>query len=447
MSVRPLIALVRKDLKVFFTDRRAVIISFAAPLILASFFAIVFGRGAGKAKASGEEVEAARMNVDVVDLDGSEVSREIVEALRSDSLLAITQRDAEKAREDVKKGRAVASLVMPERFGEESSASVFRGGEKPDLIILHDPGHRAEAGMVRGILTQHVVKVVMSRAFSTRGLKDVLDRRADIEKSDMSVLDKAALLAMLRGVSNWTERLEAREQDGTHPGSGGSSMGGFTLPFEPREEAVTAGEIDEQVSAYAHAFGGMAVQFLLFGAVEAGVGLLLERQRGLWKRLRSAPIPRWLLLLAKGISGTIISMTILGVIFLFGALVFGIRVVGNPLGFVLVCLAYATTSASFGLLVAALGKTPQAARSLSVLAVLVMVMLGGAWVPTILFPAWLQKVTPLIPTRWAVDGFGGTLARGFSLAEAMPSVAALFGFTAVFATLATLRFRWEVEGG
>ena len=188
---------------------------------------------------------------------------------------------------------------------------------------------------------------------------------------------------------------------------------------------------------------GWRCAFLLFGAIESGISLLTERQRGLWKRLRAAPVERWMLLLGRGASAAIIALMILAVIFLFGAVVFRIRVTGSVVGFGLVCVAFAACAASFGLLIAALGKTPQAARGLSAMAVLLMVMLGGAWVPTFVFPAWLQKVTPLLPTRWAVDGFDATLARGFTLAETMPTVLALLGFTAFFSAVAALRFRWE----
>ena len=34
-----------------------------------------------------------------------------------------------------------------------------------------------------------------------------------------------------------------------------------------------------------------------------------------------------------------------------------------------------------------------------------MVMLGGAWVPSFVFPAWLQRITVVIPARgpWTVS--------------------------------------------
>jgi hypothetical protein len=37
-------------------------------------------------------------------------------------------------------------------------------------------------------------------------------------------------------------------------------------------------------------------------------------------------------------------------------------------------------------MIAALGRTPEATRGLAILATLLMVMLGGAWVPSFIFP-------------------------------------------------------------
>ena len=49
---------------------------------------------------------------------------------------------------------------------------------------------------------------------------------------------------------------------------------------------------------------------------------------------------------------------------------------------------------------------------MTTLAVLMMVMLGGAWVPTFVFPAWLQQFTLVVPVRWAVDGLDAMTWRG-----------------------------------
>ena len=76
-------------------------------------------------------------------------------------------------------------------------------------------------------------------------------------------------------------------------------------------------------------------------------------------------------------------------------------------------------------------------------AVLLMVMLGGAWVPSFIFPAWLQQLTVVIPARWAVDGFDAMTWRGLGLQAAVWPTLVMLGFAAVFGTLAVARFRWE----
>jgi len=124
-------------------------------------------------------------------------------------------------------------------------------------------------------------------------------------------------------------------------------------------------------------------------------------------------------------------------------LVFGVRIHGSVPGFLAVALTSAVMAAAFGILIAALGRTPQAVRGVSMLAVLVMLMLGGAWMPSFLFPAWLQQLTVAIPTRWAIDGLDAMTWRGLDLASALTSSAVLLGFAAVFLLLALWRFRWE----
>jgi ABC-2 type transport system permease protein len=72
-----------------------------------------------------------------------------------------------------------------------------------------------------------------------------------------------------------------------------------------------------------------------------------------------------------------------------------------------------------------------------------MVMLGGAWVPSFVFPAWLQRVTLAIPARWAVDGLDATTWRGASLPATLPTIGVLLAFASLFGALAVARFRWE----
>jgi ABC-2 type transport system permease protein len=441
MNLLALRALVRKDLIEFASDRRALIMAVIAPILLASFMALVLG-GAG-----GGGSGPAHIAIRVVDQDDSDLSRQIVAGIDKDENLAPQSATLDQARDAVRRGQAVVAVLIPKDFGKQASKALFGPGDKPELLFLYDPTRQAELGMVRGILTQHVMQAVSASTFGGSVDSPALaEMEADVEQAaDMPPGLRDALKTMFRELKQVRAEAAAAEKE---EGKEKATTFGMNVPYEAREEAVTAGNQQARQAVYAHAFGGMAVQFILFAAIESGTALLLERQRGIWKRLRAAPLSRMVLLAARAISATLISLVVTCVVFGFGAIFFGIRIQGGPLGivgFLAVATAFALTAATFGLLVAALGKTPQAARGVSILAVLVMVMLGGAWVPSQFFPAWVRSVTPIIPTRWAVDGFDAATVRANSVLEVLGPAAALVGFAVVFGALAVARFRWDAD--
>jgi ABC-2 type transport system permease protein len=430
MSARAVFALVRKDLKVFSGDPRALVMSVVAPIAIASFFGMIFsGR---------PDREAARMAVRAVDGDGSAVSRAVVAGLTSDKALAVKPATLEEAQGLVRGGKVVVAVVIPPGFGQAAGQAFFRGAGRPELGLLYDPSHRAELGMVRGILTQHVMQAVSAAVFGgTQGEELTRQSLREVERDpNMDPADRAALTDMLKSVDRFYRR-PAR------PGAGGAPAG-LSVPFDVKEEAMTA-RADVPYNPFAHSFAGMGVQFLLFACIDLAIGILLERERGLWKRLRAAPLSRTTLLLGKATSGALIALATLWISFGFAMVVFRIRIQGSVVGFVAVSVAIALMASTFGLLVAALGRTPQASRGVAILAVLMMVMLGGAWVPSFVFPSWLQTATLVVPARWAVDGLDATTWRGASLLSALQYAGALLGFAALFGTLAVARFRWDSD--
>jgi ABC-2 type transport system permease protein len=120
-----------------------------------------------------------------------------------------------------------------------------------------------------------------------------------------------------------------------------------------------------------------------------------------------------------------------------------VRISGSVLGFLCVAVACSLMAATFGVLVAAVGRTPATARGVTTFAVLLMVMLGGAWVPTFVFPAWLQRLTVVVPARWAVDGLDAMTWRSLAFSHALVPTLVLLAFAALFAVLALARFRRE----
>jgi ABC-2 type transport system permease protein len=428
MAFIPLAAMVRKDLQLFFSDRRSVIVSFVVPIAIASFFGSIFS-------GPGNNAEPARIAVSIVDRDASAISKAIVAAAEGDKNFKLTRPDEAGARDAVKRGRTSVAVIIPPGFGDAAGNAFFGAGGKPSLDVVYDPSRTIEVAMVRGILTQHVMEAVSGEVFGgEQGKKLIAQTLPQLASSTMPAEQKRAMIEMLASIQKVYDQPAA---PGAEP-----ARRGITVPYTVREEAMTAGS-NIAYNGYAHSFGGMAIQFLLVAMANAGIEMLLERQRGLWKRLRSAPVSRLTLLAGKGVSGTLISLMILLVSYAFAIIVFRVRIHGSIPGFLSIAVACSMMAAAFGLLVAAVGGTPATARGVTTLAVLMMVMLGGAWVPTFIFPAWLQQFTMIVPVRWAVDGLDAMTWRGIGFGGAILPTLVLLGFAAAFAALAAVRFRWE----
>ena len=430
------IALLRKDLVLYFSNRRSVIMSIAAPILIAAFFGSLFG---------GSDSKPANIPVAITDLDHSELSMKIVAAMRADSALTVSDASEAEALAQVKAGTLRAAVTLPAGFGANAGRALFGGAEKPVIVLNYDPSQSMVLPLVRGLLAQHVMENVSQSVFSASSplLKDM--REQVTGNAQLPAARRDELVAMFDSIS----RVQAAGgAAGSESGASSASAavasngGSFSVPFATREvEAGASTEI--HYNSYSHSFAGMGVQFILLMGVDMAVGLLTMRRLGLWKRLRAAPLSRTKLLGSRIASTALIALIVFSVIYAVAFAFFKVRVEGSVIGFVAVLVAFALLTASFGLLIAALGKTPEATRGLAILATLLLVMLGGAWVPSFIFPQWLQTASLFVPTRWAIDGLDAMTWRGLGLDAAVLPVLVMLGFTAVFGALAIARFQWE----
>jgi ABC-2 type transport system permease protein len=338
----------------------------------------------------GGDAAVSRIEVGTIDQDGSELSKAIVADLASDASLATEPMSEAQARQRVQSGKLRAAIVFPAGFGAAAPSALFGGAAKPAVQLLYDPSQSLVRPIIEGLLTLHVMQHMTRALFSASG----------------------------------------------------SAGGGLTVPFTITNVAVSTGP---HYNSYAHSFAGMSVQFILFMGVDAGIGLLLMQQQGVWRRLRAAPLSRGVLLGSRVVGTTLIALLILAVVYLVAAIFFRVRIAGSVVGFAGVAVAFALLAATTGLMIAAIGRSVAATRGLSTFAVLILVMLGGAWVPAFVFPEWLRRFSALVPTRWAVDGLDAMTWRGLPVEAALGPVAVMLAWTALFALIAVWRFDWEAD--
>jgi ABC-2 type transport system permease protein len=442
-TMTPFVALVRKDLALYFANRRALIMSIAAPILIAAFFGSLFGNNDNK---------PAHIEIALTDLDRSEVSKEIVASLRADSMLTVVDATGDPADAMVKAGKLPVAVTLPPGFGAAAGRALFGGSaQKPELLLRYDPSQSMALQVVRGLLAQYVMQNVSRSVFSGQSVV-LADLRAQaLGTPKLPEQRRRDLLEMFDSIARVQDATVASVAGGAAASGAASASAaspparsgiGLTVPYLTREQEAGP-KMEVKYNSYAHSFAGMGVQFVLLLGVDLGVSLLTMRRMGLWKRLRAAPLSRGVLLGSRIASGALIALFSLVVTYAAAMAVFGVRIEGSVIGFVAVLVAFALMTASFGLLIAAIGKTPEATRGLAILVTLLMVMLGGAWIPSFIFPAWLQKITLFVPTRWAVDGLDAMSWRGLPLNAALPPVLVMGGFAAAFAVLAVARFDWE----
>ena len=425
-----LIALVQVQLRLYLRNRKALIIHLLMPILIAAFFGSLFG-GSGKDSP-------AQIRLAWVDEDRSELSEAIRQAMARDQALLLQPLARAEAEALVRQGKLPVALVLPAGFGERAGRAMF-SGDKAQAQVLYDPSDRMSLNLLRGLFAQHAMRETLLRSFAgPAGAQRLQEaQRALAQASELDAERRRQLLELFGQL----HQLQSAEPAASAGGAPALQERALSLPYALDEQALSAGHRD--YDGYAHAFAGMGVQFVLMLGVELGVGLLLARRSGMWQRLRAAPLSRATLLGAHFLATALIAAAVLALVMLTGMLIFGFRVQGSWAGLALLVLAYGLFTAGFGLLLAAVGGSPEATRGLAIMATLLMVMLGGAWVPSFVFPRWLQELTLAVPVRWAVDGLDAMTWRGLDLAAALPAVAVLAGSALALAALALWRFRWR----
>jgi len=360
------------------------IIGVLVPILIAAFFGYVFG-GNGNA-------ESAKIPIAVVDEDHSDVSRAIIADLGQESLVSMQMLDRSQAQRLVRAGKIQVAAVLPPNFAAGATAALYTDQERPQVELLIDPSQSLSGRIVEGVLVRYAVREI------TR--------------------------AAARGAS------------------GPNAPREFSLPYTVATTKMTAGN-NAPYNSYAHSFAGMTTQFILLTGIDAGIVLLLLRERGTWQRIRAAPLTQAQFLLARTIATMLIGIFQFTLIYAVAIGVFGVRIDGSAVGLAGIALALCFMNSAFGLMLASVGRSAAATRGIALLVTLLLVMIGGAWVPSFVFPKWMQQASLVVPTRWAVDGLDAVTWRGQGLHAALAPIAVLCTTAIVCLSVAIWRFRWE----
>jgi ABC-2 type transport system permease protein len=194
---------------------------------------------------------------------------------------------------------------------------------------------------------------------------------------------------------------------------------------------------------------GYTIIFVFLTAQATASSIFREKREGSFRRLLAAPVRKAAMLAGKMLPNFVTGLIQIAVILAIGVFVLPLiglerLTLGNdPLALVLVSLLLALCSTGLGILIAAIARTEAQISGLSTLALWTMGAVGGCLFPPFLLGGLLDVVGKVVPHYWAIQAYQDLIVRGRGLADVVPEMLALLGFTLVFFVIGLWRFDFD----
>ena len=311
MAVKDLVLITRDWLGLFF------IVGF--PVLMGVFFGSMYG-GVG-------DQGSTKLDVAVVDEDGSPLSKKFVDSLSESGSVDVQKLPRDEALNRVRRGQLVGMIAIPKGFGKTDG---IMGMEGPAIELGVDPSRQAEAGMLQGLIMQATGKIVMDRFQDPASMRPLIQDARDKIMADSKLSTPIRLLlnqmmTSLDGfMEKWQEVQTAEIEAGTGKGRnlppadvlGIARIKTIDVTREPRK-----GSTDALIRQIRSKWDISFPQAMLWGVLACtaafAVSIVRERKQGTLLRLQAAPVSRNHVLLGKA---TACFLTVLGVIVMMVAL-------------------------------------------------------------------------------------------------------------------------------
>ncbi len=215
--------------------------------------------------------------------------------------------------------------------------------------------------------------------------------------------------------------------------------------LEGTDRAVLTGAGYPGASGAEIAVPGMAVWFSFWGVGYIGMGFFNEHQWGTWDRLRTSHAGSTEIVLGKILPGAALMLGQMALLFVAGALLFGLQVHGSLIGLGLMMVVSIALLVALSMLYTAVLRTANQMNAAVNLGAMVLGGLGGALAPVDALPGWARAVAPASPAYWTLQGFRAVILEGRGVdATLVPAMVAL-AFAAAAAAVAIWRFRLTDE--
>ncbi len=184
------------------------------------------------------------------------------------------------------------------------------------------------------------------------------------------------------------------------------------------------------------------VDLTLIGILLIATAMVNEKQFGTIEQLMVTPLRTWEIMVAK-IVPMVVVLFFASFISIFVILVpvTGIPFQGSVVAFFFVTLLYVTAISGLGLMISTISSNLSDTVLFSILVLVPIMFLSGAFVPMEAMPNWMQTLVHFSPLKYYIDLGVGIFLKGNSLIFMWRELVALTAIGAVSFTVGALRFR------
>ena len=398
-----------KDIRQYFKDRTAVMLSLLLPIALITLFALMYG-GIGKPQ------ESRPISLLFADQDKTELSKEVYTTLNKEDGLNLIVKTYSEAEMLVKKGKNSAVLVLYKGFQDSVEA-----GNKAPMELFYDEAKEIEMGLLQQALWSNLFGITMKKGIKGKVNSFIKEKNPDL--SDSEILDIQEQVAEQFGEFETSDDSTELEENSN-------------LPM-----TALIGEEKNGNLGLVQAIAGIAIMMLLFSVSASGASLLKEKEDGTFRRLLVSPISSSSILYGKMLSTLFMAVLQLTVMFLYSWLALGLDIFINLPALILMILAAAIACSSFGIFMASICKSRKQVESLSTLVILVISALGGSMMPLIFMPEIMKSLAVISVNYWAMEGFFDIFWRQLPISEIYPKMLVLLGIGALLTTISVISFK------
>jgi ABC-2 type transport system permease protein len=182
------------------------------------------------------------------------------------------------------------------------------------------------------------------------------------------------------------------------------------------------------------------VLFVFLMAIAGGATIVETRRLGMFERMSAAPVRPRTIIAGESITYIVIAAVQSAVIVVVGTVVFGVSW-GNPWAAAVLLVAWCLVGAGAGMVAGTVFRTPEQASAIGPIVGIVFAMLGGCMWPLSIVSTTMREVGHATPQAWAVDAWTNLLSNHGDLASISHEIGILALFALGLFALATFRLK------